>query len=150
MIREGEKAPGFELADSQGNTVRLKDFAGKTVILYFYPKDDTPGCTIEAREFSDLSPAFAEKDAVVFGISADTVESHDSFSCKYDLKVRLLSDPDHAAIEPYGAWQEKNRYGRRSMGIQRSTVIVGPDGTVRRVWPKVNAAGHARAVLDSI
>ena len=150
MLNPGDKAPTFTLKDSHGTNVSLSDFAGRWVVVYFYPKDDTPGCTIEAKEFSDLAAEYAKKRITVLGISRDSVESHDKFVCKYDLGITLLSDPEHAVIEAYGAWQEKLRFGAKSMGVARSTVLIDTEGTVTRVWPDAKPAGHAKEVLASV
>lgn len=150
MVTVGKKAPSFTLQDSTGKQCSLADFKGKQVVLYFYPKDDTPGCTIEANQFTALIDQYTKKNTVVLGVSRDSTASHDTFICKYNLKVRLLSDPDHTTIEAYGAWQEKNNYGKKSMGIVRTTVLIDKDGLVKKVWEKVNAQGHAQEVLDNL
>jgi peroxiredoxin Q/BCP len=144
---EGDKAPDFELASAAG-PVRLADFKGKTLVLYFYPKDDTPGCTNEARDFSALAGEFAKAGASVVGVSKDSLKAHDRFAAKYGLSVPLGSDPEGAVIERYGSWVEKKLYGREYMGIDRSTFLI-QDGMVRRIWRKVKVAGHAQAVLDA-
>lgn len=150
MLAAGSKAPPFALAASTGTTVSLSDYRGKWVVVYFYPRDDTPGCTIEAREFSELVDVFTRKDAVILGISTDSVESHCRFREKHSLSIPLLSDPDHHAIEPYGAWGEKNNDGKISYGLIRTTVLIAPDATIARIWNKVNAAGHAQDVLTEL
>jgi peroxiredoxin Q/BCP len=142
----GKKAPAFTLQDEKGTNLKLSDFAGKWVVLYFYPKDDTPGCTVEACEFTSGISGFAKLDAVVLGCSADSPEKHVKFIAKHGLKVKLLSDPDHKVIEKYGAWGEKKLYGKASMGIIRSTVLIDPSGKVAHHWAKVKAAGHAAEV----
>ncbi len=142
----GKKAPAFSLPDQDGKTVKLADFKGRWVVLYFYPKDNTPGCTTEACDFTDGIKDFEKLDAVVLGCSADSAESHQKFIAKYKLKVTLLSDADHAMMEAYGAWGEKNLYGKKVVGIIRSTVIIDPEGRVAHVYPKVKSAGHAEAV----
>lgn len=147
-LTAGAKAPGFELAGADG-PVRLSDFAGKTLIIYFYPKDDTSGCTKEAQEFSALSGEFAAVGAIVLGVSKDTVASHGKFTAKYDLKVPLGSDPEGTMVEAYGAWVEKSMYGRKYMGIERSTFLIGADGEIRRIWRKVKVPGHAAEVLKA-
>jgi peroxiredoxin Q/BCP len=144
---EGAKAPDFELEGSDG-PIRLADFAGKTLVLYFYPKDDTTGCTMEAQQFSALAADFAKAGASVIGVSKDSLKSHEKFTGKYSLTVRLGSDPAGAVVEAYGSWVEKSLYGRRYMGIDRSTFLIA-DGTIRRIWRKVKVAGHAQAVLDA-
>jgi peroxiredoxin Q/BCP len=150
MLAIGSKAPGFKLKDSKGTLVSLSDFKGKQVVIYFYPKDDTPGCTIEAKEFTDLLLQFKKKNAVVIGISKDSTESHDKFICKYNLKLTLLSDPEHQTIEAYGAWQEKKNYGKTYLGITRTTYLIDAKGKVKKIWEKVKALGHAREVLESL
>jgi peroxiredoxin Q/BCP len=146
-ISEGTPAPAFTLPASGGKTVSLSDFAGKTVVLYFYPKDDTPGCTREACAFRDGNDKFAGANAVILGISPDTAGSHDKFVAKYGLNFTLLADVDHAVAEKYGVWVEKSMYGKKSMGIARSTFVIGTDGVIRKVWPKVSVDGHAEEVL---
>ncbi|MFC1476440.1 thioredoxin-dependent thiol peroxidase [Fibrobacterota bacterium] len=150
MLEIGSKAPTFKLNDSKGKTVSLGDFKGKQVVIYFYPKDDTPGCTIEAKEFTDLLPNFKKKNAVVIGISKDSTESHDKFICKYELKLTLLSDPEHETIEAYGAWQEKKNYGKIYMGIVRTTYLIDGKGKIKKVWEEVKAFGHAKEVLENL
>jgi peroxiredoxin Q/BCP len=145
---EGAPAPDFELESADG-PVRLADFAGKTLVLYFYPKDDTTGCTREAQDFTALAADFAKAGATVLGVSKDTVKSHVKFAGKYDLAVRLGSDPSGAVVERYGAWVEKSMYGRQYMGIERCTFLI-QDGVIRRVWRKVKVAGHAQDVLNAV
>lgn len=148
MALTGKKAPPFELAGSDGKTHRLADYAGKTVVLYFYPKDNTPGCTKEACSFRDLKPRLDALGIVLFGISKDSLKSHDKFIADFGLPFTLLSDPAAAMMQAYGAYGEKKQYGKTSMGTIRSTVIVGPDGTVVKHWPKVaNAEEHPAEVL---
>jgi peroxiredoxin Q/BCP len=150
VIEVGKKAPAFALKDQDGQTRRLSDYAGQWVVLYFYPKDDTPGCTIEACEFTAGIRGFDKLDAVVLGCSADSEESHRKFIAKYKLKITLLSDPSHATMEKYGAWGEKNMYGKKTVGVIRSTVIIDPTGKVARHWKKVQSKGHADAVAAAI
>ena len=150
MIEEGKRAPAFKLASSEGGTVSLSSFKGKYVVLYFYPKDDTPGCTIEAREFSAAGKKLEKLDAAVIGISKDSVESHCKFSAKYKLAFPLLSDADGKTIEKYGAWGEKNMYGKKSMGIVRTTVVIDEKGVVQKIFPKVRVAGHVDKVLEAL
>ena len=150
MIEEGKKAPAFKLVGDDGEKHSLSDYAGKNVILYFYPKDNTPGCTVEAQAFNAALPKLAKLDAVVLGVSKDSTASHCKFRDKYGLKFPLLSDPEGTTIEKYGAWGEKVLYGKKSMGIIRSTVIIGKDGKVAKVFPKVKVAGHDAAVLDAL
>jgi len=146
FIQIGKPAPAFELPDQDGNPTRLADFAGKWVVLYFYPKDDTPGCTTEACEFTDALAAFEGLDAVVLGCSPDDPASHKKFIAKHGLALRLLADQDHAVMARYGAWGEKTMYGKKTVGVKRSTVIVDPQGKVAFHWPNVKAAGHAEQV----
>jgi peroxiredoxin Q/BCP len=150
-IQEGKPAPAFTLTDADGRKVSLGDFAGRHVILYFYPKDDTPGCTKEACGFRDLWKDIQKAKAVVLGVSADTPESHQRFRAKYGLPFPLLSDPDRKVMGRYGAWGEKVMYGRKTTGVIRSTVWIGPDGRVRRHWPRVADAGaHPARVLEAL
>ena len=146
----GAKAPAIKLKDDTGKTVSLSDYKGKKVILYFYPKDSTPGCTTESCDFRDNLNRFAKSGAAVLGLSADSVESHRKFKEKQGLNFPLLSDPDHAALEAYGVWQEKSLYGRKFMGILRTTVIIDESGTVARVFPKVKVNGHVDEVLAAL
>ena len=144
---EGAPAPDFALETADG-PVRLADFKGKTLVLYFYPKDDTTGCTKEAQEFSALGPEFAKARATVIGVSKDSLKAHQKFAAKYDLKLPLGSDPEGAVVEAYGSWVEKSLYGRKYMGIDRSTFLI-QDGVVRRIWRKVKVANHAAEVLEA-
>jgi len=146
----GDKAPAFSLEDQSGKTVKLSDFKGKTVVLYFYPKDDTPGCTREACSFRDEHSALKKAGAVVLGVSPDSGPSHAKFAGKYKLPFPLLADTDHAISEKYGAWGEKSLYGRKFMGITRSTFLIDASGKVARVWPKVKVDGHVDQVLEAI
>ncbi len=150
VLEVGTKAPHFTLPDQDDRAVSLSNIAGKWVVLYFYPKDDTPGCTTEACEFTAGIAAFAGLDAVVLGCSADSPESHRKFIAKHGLEVRLLSDPDHAVMRLYGAWGEKSMYGRTSVGVIRSTVLIDPRGMVAFRWSSVKAAGHADAVRKKL
>ncbi|MFN7304194.1 MAG: peroxiredoxin [Phenylobacterium sp.] len=145
----GAKAPEFEMAGADG-PVRLADFAGKTLVLYFYPKDDTSGCTKEAQEFTALAADFAAAGAAVLGVSKDSVASHGKFTAKYGLAIPLGSDPGGVTIEAYGAWVEKSMYGRQYMGIDRSTFLIDGTGAIRRIWRKVKAPGHAAEVLEAV
>lgn len=150
-ITEGKAAPAFTLTDGDGNRVSLADFKGKHVILYFYPKDDTPGCTKEACGFRDEWKELTKLNAVVLGVSADSAESHQKFAAKYKLPFPLLSDPDHKVMEKYGAWGEKTMYGRKVTGPIRSTVWIGPDGKVRKHWARVTKAeAHPAEVLKAL
>ena len=147
-IEEGKKAPAFTLVDQNNSKVSLKDFLGKTVVVYFYPKDDTPGCTKEACNFRDNIEAYHDLDAVVLGISPDEADSHTQFIDKFNLPFTLLSDPGKKVMEKYGAYGEKVLYGRKSIGVIRSTTVVGPDGKVLKHWKKVpKAADHPEKIL---
>jgi len=148
--RPGELAPEVALPDETGTVRRLADQRGRWTILYFYPRDDTPGCTTEACQFRDFDSDYAATDADVWGISRDGAASHRRFREKFDLPFTLLSDPDRTAIEAYGAWREKSMLGKRYMGIARSTYLVDPDGRVARAWPQVKADGHAAEVLEAL
>jgi thioredoxin-dependent peroxiredoxin len=150
MIREGQKAPDFDLPSSAGGEVALKDLRGKTVVLYFYPKDDTPGCTREACAFRDSQAAIKKEGAVVLGVSGDSLDAHGEFSKKYKLNFPLLSDPDKTVAKKYGAWGEKVLYGKKFMGMIRSTFVIDGQGVVRKVFPKVRVDGHADKVLEAI
>jgi peroxiredoxin Q/BCP len=150
-LQEGQPAPDFKLTDATGKQVSLKDFAGKDVILYFYPKDDTPGCTKEACGFRDSWKTLAKANAVVLGVSADSGASHQKFIAKYKLPFPLLSDPDRKVMEEYGAYGEKMMYGKKTTGVIRSTVWIGPDGRVKKHWAKVaNAEAHPEQVLAAL
>lgn len=146
----GQKAPAFTLPDANGKSTRLADFAGHWVVLYFYPKDDTPGCTAQACEFTEGFKAFEKLDAVVLGCSPDDAASHRKFIEKYKLKITLLSDPDKETMKVYGAWGKKNMYGIVTVGAIRSTVIVDPQGNVAHHWKKVQAKGHAEKVREKL
>ena len=148
MVEEGKQAPEFELESDAGETIKLSDLRGKSVILYFYPKDDTPGCTTEACEFRDAYDRFREQDIEVIGVSPDGAESHRKFKSKYELPFPLLADPDHAAAEAYGVWKERKNYGKTYMGIVRSTFVIGPDGTLVQAMRGIKAAGHAAGLLS--
>jgi peroxiredoxin Q/BCP len=150
MIEVGKKAPAFTLPSAEGTKVRLSDFAGKPVVVYFYPKDDTPGCTTQACGIRDQWSDFQEAGAVVLGISPDDAASHDAFRGKYDLPHTLLSDPSHKVMEKYGAWGEKVLYGKTVIGTTRSTVLVGPDGLVVKHWKAVQTKTHAERVLKAM
>src|SRR5215510_5485532 len=150
-VQEGKAAPDFALTDADGRRVTLKDFAGRNVILYFYPKDDTPGCTKEACGFRDHWKALGKTGAVVLGVSADGAESHRKFAAKYKLPFTLLSDPDRKTMKSYGAYGEKMMYGKKTVGVIRSTVWIGPDGRVRKHWARVaDAAKHPEQVLEAL
>ena len=147
---EGSKAPAFSLNSSEGRQVSLSSLKGKKVVLYFYPKDNTPGCTVEAKQFRDKAKAIEKAGGVIVGVSPDNTASHCSFRDKYDLNFILLSDEDHRVAEQYGVWVEKNMYGRKYWGIQRATFLIGANGKIARVWPKVKADGHAQEVLAAL
>lgn len=149
-LQEGDKAPPFTSATNGGGEVSLSDFKGKHVVLYFYPKDDTPGCTKEACAFRDEFAAFKKKGAVVLGISTDPVKSHDKFVEKFKLPFTLLADEDRRIVQAYGVWGEKSFMGRKYMGTNRVTFLIGPDGIIRRIWPKVKPEEHALEVLAAI
>lgn len=146
----GRKAPAFTLPAHTGESVRLADLKGRYVILYFYPRDNTPGCTQEACDFRDNLRRLASLDAVVLGVSTDSLASHQKFAAKFELPFRLLSDADHAVAEKYGVWVEKRQYGRSYMGMQRATFLIDPDGKIAAVWPKVSVKGHVDAVVEKL
>jgi thioredoxin-dependent peroxiredoxin len=150
MIKAGDKAPEFELPDSDMNMIKSSDCEGKNFVIYFYPKDDTPGCTIEATEFTDLMPEFEAANARIVGVSKDTCISHGNFRDKYGLTVRLLADVDGKLCEDYGVWQEKEKNGEKRMGIVRSTFIIDANGVVRHALYDVKPKGHAEQVLDLV
>ena len=149
-LDEGDRAPAFTLPDQDGTKVSLKDFAGKQVVVYFYPADDTPGCTKEACQFNDNLRAFSRAGVAVVGVSPDDAAKHTKFRTKYGLKFPLLTDADHKVMERYGAWGEKTLYGKKTVGVIRSTFLVGPDGKVQRAWHHVRADGHADKVLAEL
>ena len=149
-VSEGDKAPAFAMATDGGGTVSLKDLKGQNVVLYFYPKDNTPGCTKEACAFRDLMPDFSGVEAAIIGVSKDSVKKHDNFKAKYELPFTLASDEDGAVCEAYGTWVEKSMYGKKFMGIERATFLIDGAGVVRKVWRKVKVAGHAEDVLESV
>lgn len=146
----GSKAPSFKLPASTGTTISLKDYVGKHVVLYFYPRDDTPGCTTEACGFRDEIGNFESSDTVVLGVSADSVASHQKFATKFSLPFPLLADEDHAIAEKYGVWVEKNMYGKKSMGIQRATFLIDKTGKIAAAWPKVKVDGHVAEVAAKL
>lgn len=148
MLEIGTKAPDFTLQNQEGKEVRLSDFAGKRVVLYFYPRDNTPGCTRQACAFAQNFEGFRSQDVAVIGISKDSVASHQKFAQKYDLPFILLSDPELQAIQAYGVWQEKKLYGKVSMGVVRSTYIIDPQGMIKKVMPKVKPDTNASEILD--
>lgn len=150
MLNEGDKAPAFDLPSDGGGRLVLDAFRGRPVVLYFYPKDDTEGCTLEAREFDALSAAFDAAGAVVIGVSPDSPKSHDKFKVKHELGLRLASDEDKAVAQAYGVWVEKTMYGRTFMGVERATFLISSKGRIERIWRKVAAKGHAEEVLAEL
>ncbi len=149
-VTEGKKAPAVTMSTDGGGTVSLKDMKGRNVVLYFYPKDDTPGCTKEACGFRDALPDFAGVDAQIIGVSKDSIARHDKFKAKYELPFTLASDADGSVCEKYGTWVEKSLYGRKYMGIERATFLIDGAGVVRRIWRKVKVGGHVEAVLEAV
>jgi peroxiredoxin Q/BCP len=150
MIEVGKPAPDFSLSDQDGKKVTLSKLKGSPVVLYFYPKDDTPGCTTEACSFRDESAAFKKKGAVILGVSPDDTESHAKFAKKFDLPFPLLADVGNKICDEYGVWKEKNMYGRKYMGVERTTFVIDGKGIVRQVFPKVKVDGHTAAVLEAL
>lgn len=148
-LSTGDMAPDFTIKDAADNPWRLADSAGKWRVLYFYPRDNTSGCTTEAKDFTDLLPEFTSAGAVVIGVSADSTASHQKFIQKHGLGIILLSDPVHQALEAYGVWSKKKMAGREYMGIVRSTFLIDPKGKIQKIWPKVSVKGHAAAVLET-
>jgi peroxiredoxin Q/BCP len=145
----GTMAPDFSLPRDGGGQVALADFRGRKLVLYFYPRADTPGCTREAQAFSTLAPSFAKAGTAILGVSADPVKAQDAFKAKYDLSIALASDETHRMLEAYGVWAEKSMYGRKFMGVVRATFLIGADGWIARVWPNVKVDGHAQEVLEA-
>ncbi len=150
MLEPGDQAPDFTLPDQDGNAVSLADFAGQPVVLYFYPKDETPGCTAQACDIRDRWQDFKDAGVTVLGVSPDTIESHQAFTAHHGLPHTLLADPEHEVMEAYAAWGEKNMYGKVTVGPIRSTVLIGPDGRIVKRWKRVQAAKHAEQVLKAI
>jgi len=150
MLEVGKRAPAFKLESYDGEKVSLADFRGKNVVLYFYPKDNTPGCTLEAQDFQKALPKLKKLNAVVLGVSRDTIASHCKFRDKFGLGFPLLSDPEHEMLEAYGAWGEKTLYGKKSLGIIRTTVLIDEQGKIKRVFQKVKVNGHVDAVLEAL
>lgn len=148
-LSQGDLAPDFDLPLGSGGTLRLSSLRGRQVVVYFYPKDNTTGCSLEAREFTTLKPAFEAADTTVVGVSPDSVKSHANFTRKQELAIDLVSDADLAAANAYGVWVEKSMYGRSYMGVERATYLIGRDGRIRQIWRKVKAAGHAAEVLEA-
>ncbi len=149
-LKEGDKAPDFKAATTDGRSVSLDEFKDKNVVLYFYPRDDTPGCTKEACAFRDEFSAFKRKDTVVLGVSTDSAKSHSKFAEKYKLPFALLADEDKQIVEAYGVWGQKSFLGRKYMGTHRVTFLIGPDGRIKRIWPTVKPADHAKEVLEAL
>ena len=150
LIEPGKKAPAFSLKDQDGQTHKLSDYEGRPVVLFFYPKDDTPGCTVEACAFRDNLPQFKPGKAAIFGLSILDETSKAKFAAKFDLNFSLLADADHDVAEKYGAWQERSMYGKKYMGVARTTYLIGPDGKVAKRWDKVKPEGHAEDVLEAV
>jgi peroxiredoxin Q/BCP len=150
ILRVGAKAPAFTLPDQHDDTIKFSDFKGQWVVLYFYPKDDTPGCTTEACDFTGGIKRLEKLNAAVLGVSADSTENHRKFIKKYSLQITLLSDPGHAMMEKYGAWQLKKTYGKEYMGTVRTTYLIDPTGKVAFAWEKVSAEGHAQKVTEKL
>ena len=149
-LEVGSKAPDFSCAGDGNRQISLADYAGKKLVIYFYPKDDTPGCTAEAIEFTAQAGAFAATNTEIVGVSADSVEKHEKFKTKHNLGVTLLSDPNQKMLQAYGVWVEKNMYGKKYMGIERATFLVGEDGKILYIWRKVRVKGHVDAVLETV
>ena len=150
MVGEGKKAPDFKLPDSDGVTLKLSELKGQQVVVYFYPKDDTPGCTNEARDFTRLMPKFEANNTVILGISPNSEASHIKFRDKHDLKVRLIADEEKIAANAYGVWVEKSMFGKKYMGVERATFLIGADGKVAKIWRKVKVKNHAVEVLAAV
>ena len=148
-LQAGDKAPNFSMPSTEGD-ISLKDFEGSYLVLYFYPRDNTPGCTTEAKDFTALVDEFGARNAKIVGVSRDSMTKHENFKAKQDLRVILASDEDGKTTESYGTWVEKNMYGRKSMGIERSTFLIDEEGVVRDIWRKVKVKGHAEDVLDAV
>ena len=149
-LEVGNKAPNFTLPDQNGNSVRLDDFAGRWLVVYFYPRDDTPGCTVEANDFTRLKKDFEKKETVILGVSPDNEAKHCKFIDKHGLKIDLLADCEKSMLSDYGVWQEKSMYGKTYMGVVRTTYLIDPDGNIAGAWTKVKAKGHADAVLKRL
>lgn len=149
-IEVGNIAPNFQLPDQSGAGYELSSLLGKIVVLYFYPKDDTSGCTVQAKDFSCMVDEFEKANAIVIGMSPDGTKSHAKFTAKHDLKITLVSDEDKSVLSAYGVWVEKSMYGKKYMGVERSTFLIGTDGVVKEIWRKVSATGHAEIVLSAV
>jgi peroxiredoxin Q/BCP len=150
ILEVGNKAPDFTIPNQDGKPINLEKLSGKWTVIYFYPRDDTPGCTIEANEFTELYSEFQDNDAVVIGVSPDNEAKHCKFIDKYDLKVELLADTEKTMLSDYGVWKEKSMYGKTYMGVVRTTYLINPDGNISEAWPNVKAKGHAEAVLNRL
>jgi len=150
MLQEGQAAPDFTVKNDDGETVRLSDYRGRNVILYFYPKDNTPGCTKEACGFRDLQADFEKVNSVILGVSPDSVKSHQNFKNKYELPFTLLSDDNKEVVQLYGVWKEKSMYGKKYMGVERTTFVIDKEGKIRKIFPKVKVPQHPEAVLDVV
>jgi len=150
MLQEGQDAPDFTLQASDGNDVSLSQFKGQTVILYFYPRDNTSGCTKQACSFRDDMNLYTEKAAIILGVSKDSIKSHNNFIEKHNLPFILLSDPEKEVLQLYGVWQEKTMYGKKAMGVVRSTFVIDPEGKIKKIFSKVKVDGHSEKVLESI
>ena len=150
MLKVGESAPKVCLPDEKGTEVCLEDYKGKWVVLYFYPKDNTSGCTLEAIDFTSVAPDFKNMETEIIGISPDSIKSHQNFISKHELGITLLSDPEHKTLEEYGSWQKKKMYGREFMGVVRSTFLINPEGKIEHIWPKVKVKGHVDAVKEKL
>ncbi len=149
-LKEGQKAPAFTLPTDDGKTVSLKDYQGQKLVLYFYPKDDTSGCTAQACAFTDGLPAFKKLKTAILGVSKDSIQKHQKFREKYALNFPLASDEDGKVLEKYGVWVEKSMYGRKYMGIERTTILIGEDGRIEKIWNKVKVPGHIDDILASL
>jgi peroxiredoxin Q/BCP len=149
-LEVGNSAPDFSIINQNGKTIGLDDLSGKWSVIYFYPRDDTPGCTVEAKEFTELNHKFKENGASIYGVSPDNEAKHCKFIDKYDLKIDLLADTEKTMLSDYGVWQEKSMYGKTYMGVVRTTYLINPDGNISEAWPKVKAKGHAEAVLNKL
>lgn len=150
MLKEGMSAPDFKAKDQDGNTISLSDYKGKNVVLYFYPKDNTPGCTKEACNFRDELDEFIDLNAVILGVSADSEASHKKFISKYELPFKLISDPDKKIIQKYGVWKEKNNFGIKALGIVRSTFVIDKNGKIKKIFDKVKVDGHNQEVKEAL
>ena len=150
MLEEGMKAPAFSLFNQDGNKVSLKDISGKKIVLYFYPKDDTSGCTKEACSFRDAFPKFKKSDAIILGVSPDSVKSHKKFAEKYDLNFDLLADEDKKVVQLYNVWKEKSMYGKKYMGVERTTFIIDEKGKIKKIFSKVKVDGNEKEVLEAL